>query len=46
MGTIPHALVKVPYVDDIVAIEEGESEENAIFIMLTKIACLDHLSLD
>ena len=36
----------LPSVDDIAAIAENETEENAIFIARTEIACLDELSLD
>jgi hypothetical protein len=36
----------LPSVDDITAINENESDENAIFILQPEIACLNHLSLD
>jgi hypothetical protein len=36
----------LPTVHDIAAIAENESEENAISIAQTEIACLDDLSLD
>jgi hypothetical protein len=36
----------LPSVDDICAIAENMSEENAIFIAQTEIDCLDDLSLE
>jgi hypothetical protein len=36
----------LPSVDDIAAIAENATMENAIFIAQTEISCLDDLSLD
>ena len=36
----------LPSVDDIAAIAENETNENAIFIAQTEIDCLDDLSLE
>jgi hypothetical protein len=46
IGGNPKCNEPLPSVDDITAIAENVTMENAIFIAQTEIACLDNLSLD
>jgi hypothetical protein len=45
-GRNPDAIAPLPSVDDIAAIAENDSDENAILIARTEIDCLDDLSLE
>jgi hypothetical protein len=45
-GRNSNAIAPLPSVDDIPAIAENNSDENAILIARIEIACLDDLSLE